>query len=214
MPKVAREHGEARRRQIVDAAYRCFARKGFHQTTMRDIYQEVGLSPGAVYNYFASKDEIIRASFDLDLRRSQDVFAAARESADPLGALVDLVDFFFRGLAEAAEIGAGRVNVQGWGEALVNPPVLDAVRRTMDGAGEALTHVIRRAREAGQLDPSVDPVAMSQLVLSLYYGLELQKALNPDLDVGRYTAAAKTLLRSAARHPRDAREAKQDQAAR
>ena len=67
MPKVAKEHGEARRRQIVDAAYRCFARRGFHQTTMRDIYQEAGLSPGAVYHYFASKDEIIQASFDLDL---------------------------------------------------------------------------------------------------------------------------------------------------
>ena len=40
MPKVAKEHGEARRRQIIDAAYRCFARKGFHQTTMRDIYEQ------------------------------------------------------------------------------------------------------------------------------------------------------------------------------
>lgn len=199
MPKVAKEHTEARRRQIVDAAYRCFARKGFHQTTMRDIYQEADLSPGAVYNYFASKDEIIRASFDLDLGRSQGVFAAAMESADPLGALADLIDFFFRGLAEAAELGAGRVNVQGWSEALVNPPLLEAFRRTLDGAGAALTQVIRRAQEAGQLEPDLDPAAMSQLLLSLYYGLELQKALYPNLDVGVYASAAKTLLSRAGR---------------
>jgi TetR/AcrR family transcriptional regulator, transcriptional repressor of aconitase len=200
LPKVAKEHGEARRRQIVDAAYRCFARKGFHQTTMRDIYEEADLSPGAVYNYFKGKDEIIRASFDLDLGRSQGILAEAMGSADPLGALADLVGFFFQGLAEAAEIGAGRVNVQGWGEALINPPLLQTFRQTMGSVGEILAQVVRRAQQAGQLDPDLDPAAVSQLLLSLYYGLELQKALNPDLDVGRYTAAAKALLRSAARH--------------
>jgi len=62
VPKVSEEHADARRQQIIDAAYRCFARKGFHQATMRDIYEEAGLSPGAVYHYFDSKDEIIRAS--------------------------------------------------------------------------------------------------------------------------------------------------------
>ena len=73
MPKVSKEHSEARRRQIIDAAYQCFARKGFHQTTMRDIYEEAGLSPGAVYHYFDSKDEIIQASFDFDYLRSQSI---------------------------------------------------------------------------------------------------------------------------------------------
>jgi TetR/AcrR family transcriptional regulator, transcriptional repressor of aconitase len=203
MPKVAKEHGEARRRQIVDAAYRCFARRGFHQTTMRDIYQEAGLSPGAVYHYFDGKDEIIQASFDLDLRRSHDLLAAAKESSDPLGALTDLVEFFYHGLAEAAALGAGSVNVQGWGEALVNPPLLGTIREVMDTFRDALAEVIRRAQKAGQLDPSVDPTAMSQLLLSLYYGLELQKAMYPDLDVESYAAAARALLRPADRRAGD-----------
>ena len=44
------------------AAIACFTRKGFHQTTMDDICEGAGLSPGAVYRYFASKDEIIQTT--------------------------------------------------------------------------------------------------------------------------------------------------------
>src|SRR5687768_10493304 len=98
MPKVTEAYTAARRQQIIDAAYRCFARKGFHQTTMRDIYQETKLSPGAVYHYFDSKDAIIQASFEFDYERSLDLFDAAIASDDPLKALKDLCDFFFRGL--------------------------------------------------------------------------------------------------------------------
>ncbi len=86
MPKVTQEHSLARRQQIIDAAYRCFSRNGFHQTSMRDIYQEAGLSAGAVYHYFESKHEIIAGSFDFDYERSRGMFNAAAESEDPLGA--------------------------------------------------------------------------------------------------------------------------------
>ncbi len=195
MPKVSREHSEARRQQIIDAAYRCFARKGFHQTTMRDIYNEASLSPGAVYHYFESKDEIIEASFVFDYERSQQVFRAAMESDDPLKALNDLIAFFFQGLKGAAALGAGRVNVQSWGEALVNQKLLKTIRQVFDHYGDALADIIRRAQKSGQMDKSIDPRAASQIVLSLYYGLELQKALDPDLDVDKYLAATRVLFR-------------------
>ena len=49
MPKVSEQHREARRDQIVDAALRCFSRKGFQRTSMADIIAESGLSAGAIY---------------------------------------------------------------------------------------------------------------------------------------------------------------------
>src|SRR5690242_15007919 len=98
MPKVSEQHMEARRQQIIDAAYRCFARKGFHQTTMRDIYEEAGLSPGAVYHYFSSKADIIEASFRFDYERSTDLFSAALASSDSITALEQLLDFFLHAL--------------------------------------------------------------------------------------------------------------------
>ena len=62
MPKVSDEHLAARRRQILDAALVCFSRRGFHQTPMQAIFEEARLSPGAVYRYFKSKEEIVRAT--------------------------------------------------------------------------------------------------------------------------------------------------------
>jgi AcrR family transcriptional regulator len=197
MPKVTEAHSAARRQQIIDAAYRCFARKGFHQATMRDIYAEANLSPGAVYHYFDSKDAIIQASFEFDYERSRALFDAARLSDDPLKALHELLDFFFHGLESAAALGAPRVNVQGWGEALVNPPLLSTIRRVLDDYLDTLSQIIRRAQELGQIDQSLDPRSVGRMLLSLYYGLELQKALDAEVEIDTYAAAIKTLLFSA-----------------
>jgi AcrR family transcriptional regulator len=197
MPKVTEAHSAARRQQIIDAAYRCFARKGFHQATMRDIYEEAELSPGAIYHYFPGKDAIIQASFEFDYQRSLALFEAATASDNPLNALTELIAFFFRGLEGAAELGAGRVNVQGWGEALVNPPLRETLQRVMTQYLDALTQIVRRAQALGQLDPSFDPYVLSRIILSLYYGLELQKALDPAVEVAAYAAAVTSLLRAA-----------------
>ncbi len=197
MPKVSAEHTLARRQQIIDAAYRCFARKGFHQATMRDIYAEANLSPGAVYHYFDSKDAIIQASFEFDYRRSLALFEAATAHENPLQALHELIDFFFRGLESASELNAPRVNVQGWGEALVNPPLLETMRQGIDFYLDALTQIVRKAQAAGQLDQALDPQAVGRMLLSLYYGLELQKALNNEVAIEPYAKAIKTLLFSA-----------------
>lgn len=199
MPKVTEAHSAARRQQIIDAAYRCFARKGFHQTTMREIYAEAQLSPGAIYHYFDSKDAIIQASFEFDYERSLGLFAAALERADPLQALHDLLDFFFQGLESAAALGAPRVNVQSWGEALVNPPLLETIQRTRASYLDALTELIRKAQTAGQLDPALEPQAVGRMLLSLYYGLELQKALDSTVAIEPYASAIKRLLFSGAK---------------
>ena len=61
MPRVSEEHVTARREQILEAARACFRRNGLHNTSMQDRIHEAGLSVGAVYRYFKSKDEIINA---------------------------------------------------------------------------------------------------------------------------------------------------------
>ena len=61
MPKVSDAHRESRREQILIAAWKCFSRNGFHSTSMADVIAEAGLSAGAVYLYFRSKDDIIVA---------------------------------------------------------------------------------------------------------------------------------------------------------
>lgn len=54
----------ARRNQILDAATRVFARKGFHPTTIKDIAREAGIADGTIYNYFESKTALMLGIFD------------------------------------------------------------------------------------------------------------------------------------------------------
>src|SRR5438128_8034262 len=53
-----------RRVQILDAALVCFARRGFHQTSMHDISAEAGISVGLIYRYFENKEAVISALAD------------------------------------------------------------------------------------------------------------------------------------------------------
>jgi AcrR family transcriptional regulator len=56
MPKISDERKAERREQILDGAQRAFARYGFEGATVRRLEEEIGLSRGAIFNYFESKD--------------------------------------------------------------------------------------------------------------------------------------------------------------
>src|SRR5437660_2890444 len=56
-PKVV----EDRREQIIDAAMRVFAEKGFTRATNRDIAREAGITPGLIYHYFENKEAVFHA---------------------------------------------------------------------------------------------------------------------------------------------------------
>src|SRR5882672_5665332 len=61
VPKVSDSHLQSRRQAILHAAATCFARDGFHRTSMHDIVRESGVSAGLMYRYFAGKDDMIAA---------------------------------------------------------------------------------------------------------------------------------------------------------
>jgi len=70
---------------ILDAAEQCFARAGFHRTTVHDICREAGVSPGALYVYFDSKEALIAGISERDRAEFADrldALANAPERAD------------------------------------------------------------------------------------------------------------------------------------
>jgi AcrR family transcriptional regulator len=69
VPKVSEEHRERRREEILDAARRCFARHGYEGATVARLEQETGLSRGAIFNYFPTKEAIFIALVERDQER-------------------------------------------------------------------------------------------------------------------------------------------------
>ena len=60
MPKVVPEYKEEAKAKIIKAARTVFAKKGYHDATMDDIAKEVGVSKGALYSYFKSKEDLLK----------------------------------------------------------------------------------------------------------------------------------------------------------
>src|SRR5438552_1935032 len=81
------ERGDRRRTQILDAAARVFAERGYHRTTVRDIAREAGIADGTIYLYFSSKQELL-----LGLIAQLGRFAERRADFAEAGAM-DLRDF-------------------------------------------------------------------------------------------------------------------------
>jgi AcrR family transcriptional regulator len=193
MPKVSEEHLDARRRQIIDAAVACFARDGFHQATMQDICREAGLSAGAVYRYFSSKDELIEAIADERHDREAGFMAAAVEAGGVEG-LRMLGRAQFSSLADPDERQRRRLGVQVWAEAARNPAVRKLVMRGTTRPRAVMAQLVREAQERGELAQELDPDSVARVMLALFQGFILQQAWEPRADVAGYLEAVEAWL--------------------
>ena len=117
MPKISAAHEQHRREQILAAAMACFARQGYHATSMDDVVRECGLSVGAIYTYFPSKEEIFLALCD---ERSQQTLTYMSELFRRPGPMADksreAIDFFFQHLTDEF-IPLARIGVEFLSEA-------------------------------------------------------------------------------------------------
>src|SRR4051812_16527133 len=186
MPKVSEAHLEARRRQIIEAAIKCFSEEGFHRATMQDIVRQARLSPGAIYRYFSSKEEIIEAIADERHARERTLIGAARDEARIEQSLRSLASTFFGPLANARERSQRRLGIQIWAEALRNPRLLRLVRRGVDEPRAMFAGLVREAQERGEFPSSLDPDAVARVVLSLFFGFVLQQAWDQRAELDPY----------------------------
>ena len=191
MPKVTEAHLEARREQILSAASSCFARKGFHGCTMQDICTEAELSPGAIYRYFRSKEEIIEAMCEEYRRQNLELIEVIRQADDTAQVLEDLAQAFFPGLEEPETCA---LDIELWAEALRNPDVRSVFCRSFDVHLEAFTEIIRRAQQRGEVSAELEPTAVARVMMSLFQGLLLQKALAPETDISSYVAVVRAMM--------------------
>ena len=199
MPKMSDAHLEARRQQILDAAEACFSRQGFHHTSMQTICSEAGLSPGAVYRYFSSKEDIIAASCQACQQANLDFIQSVTAGSNGAIEMLDqLIDLGFGHLADPESIDHILMNIQLWAEAQRSPEIMDAYRESHQKTWQdGLTDILLRGQELGEIDPDLDAVSMARILMSSFQGLMLQKSLDPDIDVLGYAATLKLVYHRA-----------------
>jgi AcrR family transcriptional regulator len=131
VPRVSAQHEREVRERIVRAATRVFSERGFHRATMQDIVRASGLSVGAIYTYFKSKDELILAGCDLITDQEMTELAGRLASVEgfrerlavAVGYIFDLVEL------ESWQLGSTRLLALAWAEADTSPAIREMLLR-------------------------------------------------------------------------------------
>jgi TetR/AcrR family transcriptional regulator, transcriptional repressor of aconitase len=182
MPKVSREHVEARRGQILEGARRAFARFGYEGATVPRLEREIGLSHGAIFSYYRSKLELFFELARADHARFEAVWAEegfealarAIAAEDPawLGVYLEFhrllrTDASIRRRWQSSRAGDDHAEEEGW---------------------------LERERRAGRIRDDVPEEALFGLLHTLLDGLVLLRTSGAEIDVEPLVGLVRELL--------------------
>lgn len=198
MPRVSQAHRTARRDQVIDAALVLFTDEGFHATGMADIIRGSGMSAGAVYVYFRSKDDLIEAVVtERVMGEVGATFAALVDSGEPiplvdaLAAAISRIEAF----ATGGPVDLTRVAVQAWSESLRNERIRGVAQKAYGTVRGYFAVLVRQAQARGEVPADADPDRLAQALFSLVIGYLLQRLVMGDVDAASYHQALRALLR-------------------
>jgi len=185
MTRVTQAHIDARTQDILGAAKRLFARKGVDGTTMQEIAADAGLSAGAVYRYYESKDDLLRAVFEDCSEQHRALFEEkAAVSPSPMEALTDIGRSAWSQLKGDGFRDEVILELETALAAARHPDELGpAHRETLDHVVEMLGRLIRDAQAAGQIEAGVDGQALALTLLACYLGSGILALDGQDTDV-------------------------------
>ena len=164
---VDRAARAARRRQIMDGARACFRQHGFHAAGTAEIAAVAGVSVANLYQYFASKDDLVVAIAEDDLCADLALLTSIK-AAESMGAAIAIAAEAIT--REAGDPSASRLRLEVITEATRNPAVAEVVHRAERLQREALAAVIRQGQTRGEVRADLDPAIGAFTVLCLMDG--------------------------------------------
>lgn len=178
MPKLKPEVQRARREHILDAAELCFARHGFHQTSIHDICREAGVSPGALYVYFDSKEALIAGISERDRAEFAERLALLATAPDFLGALRALGEHYF--LEEPAETHRTCIDIGL--ESTRNARVGEIHQRFDRFIAESFEKLFQKLKDEGRILPVLDIPTTVKAFMVIADGMFWRRAVDPNFD--------------------------------
>lgn len=203
MPKISDEKRAARQTQILEAAWICFQKEGLQATTMDDIIRTSGLSAGAVYSYFASKDDLIVAAVTASLASLRALVAPllhaepARNPAELLLVLTSTID----GFTAREHYDLKRIALLGWSEAQRNERLRATMRSFYVDFRDDLATALNRwgGHFPGEAGPAGQNLAKT--LLSLLLGFVVQSAIIGDVEPEEVAEGVRLLAKTTLHRP-------------
>ncbi len=165
------------RRRVLDAAARCFIRGGFHATSMHEVCAEAGMSPGALYRYFPSKEAIIIAIIEEERSARAALLAHLETAASFVEALTLMGAALF---SSEPPLVCAELGPEIAAEVSRNPrlrPVFDEVEAEIEAA---FLRALEAAQARGEVDPALDREQVMLIINALGDGIMLRRRLQPE----------------------------------
>ena len=192
-PKVPDSYLQARRDQIVDAACACFVEKGLDRTTMPDIFKAAELSPGAVYNYFSSKEDIIEACAAKSLENDNRLISAAvaSEGDNPI---MGLLHTFFPILKTPGIEKTLGFDLDLYAESTRNPRIAAILKVNYDALLGRFMELVKQMQQESRLNKELDTRALAQFFIASYFGMLITRVLEPGIDIDNVITVYESIL--------------------
>ena len=160
------------------AAMVCFAKSGFHQTSMHDISAEAGISVGLIYRYFENKEAVISAMADNHQRELQELLGRARQAPT----LLEALEMFFTAhcCADERQIESAFV-VELFAEGSRNPHIAKLVRDVLETLISGVTDLIARSPEMSDAPQGMPPRQIAELIFAAARGMLMRDVVDARL---------------------------------
>jgi len=192
-PRVPKAYLEARRAEIKEAAFRCFLEKGICNTTMQDIYKAANLSPGAVYNYFASKEDIMVAAIEEQQELAGESIASLM-NGNQAEALVNLARRSLSYIRQNDVSKITSIELELYSEAMRDERVREALVSSQDTLHIKIIELVKQKQLAGIFNDKLDPLSITRALVGMLVVILIYKSMDPDVNVDDYLAVCEAVL--------------------
>lgn len=200
MARVTEEHIEARRRSILEAAARVFGECGIASATMADIAEAAGISAGAIYRYFPSKQDLAHACFKEGAAQIADLWSQrAAESPDPMAAFYTVAAQSFEELGTPEAAAHTRIMLENFLEVTRSgdQPLRDAANAEHRHIIRGLAAMLTAVQANKQLPATVDANHLGEALYAFWLGARIVRMLDPDFDTDAQLSAVSALMNAA-----------------
>lgn len=163
--------------RVLDGARRCFVERGFHASSTAQISAAAGVSVANLYQYYPTKEALVTALIDLDLKRHANMIVRFWASdLSPEAIKEALGDIFLS--KEGHDVAVLRAEIAS--EGARNPEVADMLRRSETELVALLNGNIRAAQQDGRISRTLDPVVVGERLALVFEGIMRLYVFSPD----------------------------------